>query len=92
MWCQRRYGPLSCVSTKRWGGSQASMRVVHRTGIPRQRSRYSIRVPAPITIGAGVITEKRSHAGVIASRLVASPKKVKTSAMGRATHCSRSMR
>ena len=47
--------------------------------------------PSPIAIGRGVRIRKRSHGGVIASRLKASAKKSKAASTGSGTSCARSM-
>ena len=48
VWCHIRYGPLTCTSTKRRGGSQTAIVVRHRIGKPCSLSRYSIGMPGPI--------------------------------------------
>lgn len=53
------------ASTKRCGGSQTSIRVRHRTGTRCSRSRYSISVPTPISIGAGVVTSNPSSGNFV---------------------------
>jgi hypothetical protein len=65
------------------------MRVSHITGSRRTRSRYSIKVPTRISMGAGVVMRKRSEGGVMASRFAALEKKAKTSSRPAARRCSR---
>ena len=77
------------MSTKRTPGSHSSIRVSHAIGSRCSTSRYSISAPGRISIGRGVTTSKRSHGGVIASRLPASAKNGNTSAGEPGSRCSR---
>ena len=84
-----RTGPWSWASTKRTPGSHSSIRVSQRIGSRCRVRRYSISVPARISIGRGVTTWNASHGGVIASRLPASAKNGKTSSGVPSRRCSR---
>src|SRR3954467_39218 len=59
VWCHNRYGPRTCTSTNRRGGSHSWISVSQRTGTPCRRSAYWRNVPTPIDTGSGVSNRNR---------------------------------